>query len=311
MKVLLLGTNGVTANDPEYYERYLDFFKTAAQQSRTELEVVYCMVDDLFIAVGDGQFSIRDMRNGHELSEFQAVLIRGHIHEHVDVVKTVSMYLQQHGIPGINDYSMFRTASKLIQAVHFQVYGLPVAQTVFVTPAVVAALDRLPFEFPCIMKATNGSHGNFNYKVAGAEDVTRVLEEDGDKHKFVLQRFMPNDCDYRVLIAGDEVMVIKRTAVEDSHLNNTSKGGDAVLVDAGSLPSEIIEQSRHIVKKIHMTIAGVDVLYDQSRDAYSFLEVNSQPQLMTGAFVPEKAEMIGRYFHVLAGNTGSAANQAA
>jgi glutathione synthase/RimK-type ligase-like ATP-grasp enzyme len=180
--------------------------------------------------------------------------------------------------------------------VHFHVYGLPVAQTVFITPAVVRNLDKLSFGFPCIMKATNGSHGNFNYKLQGSEEVERVLTEDEGKHTFVLQRFMPNDCDFRILVAGNEVMVIKRSALGDSHLNNTSKGGDAELVDPASLPAAIIAQARDIVQKIGMTVAGVDVLYDQSTGNYSFLEVNSQPQLMTGAFVDEKAELMGAFF---------------
>jgi len=302
MHILLLGTKGIAADNDLYYGQYLDFFHKAVESTGTSetLEVVHALVDDLFIAVGDGNFSIRDMRNNRELSDYSAVIIRGHIHEHVDVVKTVSMYLNEANIPVVNDYSMFRTASKLIQAVHFQIYGLPVAQTVFVTPAVAANLDKLPFGFPCIMKATNGSHGNYNYKLQGPEEVSKILEEDGDKHSFVLQRFMPNDCDYRVLIAGDGVLIIKRSALGDSHLNNTSQGGDAELIDASALPLEIIEQSKHIVEKIKMTIAGVDVLYDKSTGKYSFLEVNSQPQLMTGAFVEEKAKLIGTFLASIA-----------
>ncbi len=297
MKILLLGTRGIAADNEQYYGQYLDFFKTAVGHSgQADLEVVHALVDELFIAVGDGSFTIRDMANGHDLASYSAVLIRGHIHEHVDVVKTVSVYLKQHNIPVINDYSTFRTASKLMQAVHFHIHGLPVASTVFVTPAVVANLAELPFGFPCIMKATNGSHGNYNYKLDGPDDVARVLAEDGGKHGFVLQRFMPNDCDYRILVAGTSLLVIKRSAVGDSHLNNTSKGGGAELVSPDTLPAEIISQAQHIVTKINMTIAGVDVLYDTSTDTYSFLEVNSQPQLMTGAFVDEKAKLIGEFF---------------
>lgn len=297
MKILLLGTRGIAADNEQYYGQYVDFFRQAvsAAGKDDELDVVHALVDDLFIAVGDGQFSIRDMRNGHELAEYAAIIIRGHIHEHVDVVKTVSVYAHGKNVPVVNDYSMFRTASKLIQAVNFEVYGLPVGQTVFVTPAVADNLDQLPFGFPCIMKATNGSHGNYNYKLEGPEDVARILAEDGDKHTFVLQRFMPNDCDYRVLIAGNHVRLIKRSALADSHLNNTSKGGDAELVDIAELPAEIIEQAKLIIAKIGMSIAGVDVLYDKSTDSYSFLEVNSQPQLMTGAFVPEKEKLIGAF----------------
>jgi len=299
MKILLLGTKGIVEDVEAYYSQYLDFFKQAATQSSQQLQVEFTLVHDLFITVGDGEFSIVNMRTGRDLADYDAVLIRGHIHEHVDVVKSVSMYLGQKGIPAINDYSAFRTSSKLIQAVQFQVYGLPVGKTVFVNQAVLDNLDKLPFDFPCIMKATNGSHGNYNYKLEKADDIAQILADDNGKHTFVLQRFMPNDCDYRVLLAGEQLLIIKRMALGDSHLNNSSKGGSTELVDPSELPDEIIKQCRHIARKLNQTIAGVDVLYDKSNDSFSFLEVNSQPQLMTGAFVEEKAKLMAALFDSL------------
>lgn len=298
MKILLLGTKGVRHDNDQYYDEYVDFFQAAATTSGTGLEVVYALVDDLFIAVGDGTFSIRDTRNDADLSEYKAVLIRGHVHQHVDVIKAVSVYLKRSGVSVINDYSGYRSSSKLVQAVQLHESGLPVASTVFVTSAVLKNLSSLPFAMPCIMKATNGSHGNFNYKVASLSDIENHMMHDSDRD-FVLQRYMPNQADYRILLIGSEVMIIKRSAPAGTHLNNTSQGGNAELVNVSELPEQVIEQSRLIAAQMGMTIAGVDVLYDTAQESYSFLEINAQPQLMTGAFIQEKGALISAYFKSL------------
>jgi glutathione synthase/RimK-type ligase-like ATP-grasp enzyme len=300
MKILLLGTRTTAPNPDAYYAPYLDFFKSASVRSSSKPEIAYALTDDLFIAIGDGEFTVRDMRNDVDLSEYGAVIIRGDTFAYVDCMRSVSAYLRHHGVPSINDYSTYRSPSKLAQALQFYEHGLPVAQTVLVTPAVVAHLDKLSFGFPCIMKATHSSYGNSNYKLEKPEDVARILAEDAGKHTFVLQRFTPNDCDYRVLVAGDEVLVIKRTAIGGSHLNNTSKGAEATLAGLSALPAEVIRMSQDIAKKLNMTLAGVDVLYDQSTGSYSFLEVNSQPQLVTGAFIDEKGHVMSNFFDSIA-----------
>lgn len=299
MKILLLGTKATAANNAAYYQDYLDFFEKAITYSEQPLEVGYAIFDDLIITVGDGDFSILDTRGGHDLKEYGMILLRGHVREHFDVVKAVSIYVKSYGVPVLNDYSTFRSSSKLIQAVQFHELSVPVARTIFVTPAVLRMASAFPLGFPCIMKATYGSHGNHNYLVKDLEDIVRRQAENPG-HEFVLQRYVPNDCDYRVLLIGSEFMIIKRTAGVGSHLNNTSRGGTAELIDGASLPPVIIEQSRRVARKLGMTIAGVDVLYDSVTGTYVFLEINSQPQLMTGACVDEKAKLLGAYLRTAA-----------
>lgn len=302
MELLFVATRGVDGNNGRYYDPYWEFFGRAAGYSGVkDLQIAYARIDDLFIAVGDGSFVIRDMANGKDLSEYGAVLIRGHLDRCVDGVKAVSLYLRQWNIPVVNDYATIHTGSKLIQAVNFHMHELPVASTVLVTQVVAANPADLPFGFPCIMKATNGSRGNFNYKIDGPEDVGRVLAQDGSMRNFVLQRFVPNDGDYRILVAGNGFLIMKRSAVDGSHLNNVSQGASAELVDPGTLPVEVVEQARRIVREVGMAVAGVDVLYDEGTGSCSFLEVNPQPEFVNNVFPSAKAELVGGFLGELAG----------
>jgi glutathione synthase/RimK-type ligase-like ATP-grasp enzyme len=89
---------------------------------------------------------------------------------------------------------------------------------------------------------------------------------------------------------GREPLVIKRTSAGGSHMNNTSQGGSAELDE---LPVGLLEQSKSLAKELKMTVAGVDILRDKQTGEMLFLEVNSQPQLLTGAFVDKKKKLFG------------------
>lgn len=295
MKILLIG-NRQTADDPEqYYEQYLDFFRSAVAITGETADLQKTLFDDLYIEVGDGVVRVYDTRNHVDIKDVGKLLIRGKgFRNFFDVLRCISAYAAHHNVPVINDYSGFRDSSKLGQALTFELLGLPVASTVYVTQAVLDERHALPFGFPCIMKATFGAHGNDNYLVHSLEEVKKIQHASPDL-RFVLQRFVPNDNDFRLLVVGDTVLAIARKAVGSSHLNNTSQGGTAYLVDLQDLPPRMIEDAVRVARHLDMSFAGVDALIDSQTGAYSFLEVNSQPQLMSGAFVDEKAKLVGAY----------------
>jgi glutathione synthase/RimK-type ligase-like ATP-grasp enzyme len=300
MHVLIIGNAGVSSIDDEaYFGRYADFLQGAVERD-TNIAADFTFFDDLYIGIGDGKFTIYDTRHKRHLNESDVLLLRGTaFRQYYDVIKSLSVYAAENGMVCINDYSGFRDSSKLTQALQFHQLGLPCAYSVYVTGAVLRGQYPLGIEFPCIMKATFGSHGNDNYLVSSLEEASEIAGRD-TKKKFVLQRFVPNEKDYRLLIVDDEVMVIGRSPVEGSHLNNTSQGGAAELEHTDVVPTDILEGARHIAKHLDMLIAGVDVLSDKNTGDFYFLEVNAQPQLMTGAFTEVKSEAIGRLLHRLA-----------
>lgn len=302
MKVIIIGSSidVPTPKEQEYYQQYVDFFAKSAQNSTKSVEVFSALLEDLFIQVGEGIFSIFDTRNQLNLSEYACIFFRGsNFKASMDVVVTINEYAKKHGIPTVNSYANFRDSSKLLQASNFESIGVPVAQTLLVNTALFEHFDTLEnWKFPCIMKARYGSHGDDNYLVKNLNEVREISVQSSDKG-FVLQRFIENDGDFRILLVGDEALVIGRSAQEGSHLNNTSQGGAATLIDSTSVPEAVLNDARKITQFYGMTIAGVDVLQSKESGEYFFLEVNSQPQLMTGAFVDKKEQMLGKLFDTL------------
>ena len=300
MKLLILGnTDGApTERNRQYYQEYVDFFMASAKSVDDSIVVHAALVDDLAISVGDGSFSIFDTLHGVDIADYDAIFVRAdQLRKYMGTIAAINEYAAMHNIKVVNDYRNARDSSKLLQAVQFEKLDIPVARTLLVTGGLLRNMPS-DWKFPCIMKATHGSHGNDNHLVQTVEEVERIAAETPDK-PFVLQRFVPNDGDFRILMIGDEVITIGRKAAEGSHLNNTSQGGEAVMVPVDSLPAKIITDAKKIMNELRMTIAGVDVLIDKETGDYYFLEVNAQPQLMTGAFLDEKSRLLGKLFEQL------------
>lgn len=304
MKVLLIGNKdrAKDINDEQlenYYSEYLDFFRKASKKSQTKPLMNFCLIDDLYIEVGDGVFNIYDTRNDVSLADYDLVLIRGGgLRERTDAVKVISSYLNYNKIKVVNDYSSFKTSSKLAQALQFYEMDIPVSKTIYVTKAITSKKYNLSIGFPCIMKAALGAHGDNNFLVKNIEEVIEISEKNKEVD-FVLQRFVPNDGDFRLLVVGGDVLVIGRKATKGTHLNNTSKGGGAELTNIEDIPKKIIDSAITITKHLNMSFSGVDVIRDSTSGDYYFLEVNSQPQLMSGAFVDKKIDMIARFFDLV------------
>lgn len=304
MKVLIIGGTKDTPGqkEREYYQRYLDFFTRSARMTTEKVTIATTLIDDLIIQVGDGTMSIYDTSNQCELTDYNVFFFRGdRFRTYIDALSTINMYANYHNITMINDYSNVRDSSKLLQAIHFETINIPIVKTLNVNTALMNNINHVnDWKFPCIMKAKHGSHGNDNYLVNSIDEVREISKRQSDK-SFVLQRFVPNDGDYRILIIGDQTIVIGRSAQEGTHLNNTSKGGLAAEVAIDSLPKEVIEQAHAIAQHFKMTIAGVDVLQDKNTGEFYFLEVNDQPQLISGAFIDTKNHLLGTLLKQLEG----------
>ncbi len=148
------------------------------------------------------------------------------------------------------------------------------------------------FSFPLIMKDKGGTRGQTNYLIRDELHMQEVMQAH-PQITFVLQEFIPNDGDYRVIVAGDEVkLVIHRKAQGDSHLNNTSQGGSATIVPNTELPSSILEDCVRATKFYGRQFTGVDIVRSKQDGKYYCFEINRAPQIESASFRQEKAHIL-------------------
>jgi glutathione synthase/RimK-type ligase-like ATP-grasp enzyme len=157
--------------------------------------------------------------------------------------------------------------------------------------------DNPPIDYPLIVKASDGYGGNDNHLIKNYTELVATLEAN-PKTEYIVQAFIPNDCDYRCLVMGGEiVLVLKRSrdAKADTHLNNTSQGATGEVVALASLPEAaraVVVKAAHVLGREQF--AGVDLLIDKNTNQPYVLEVNQTPQIEIGAATDEKmAALLG------------------
>lgn len=132
------------------------------------------------------------------------------------------------------------------------------------------------FGLPFIVKAAEGIQGNKVFLVDNEEIYRRCLEDiSGD---IVIQKFIPNDGDYRVFMLGGEVYkVFKRVAQNSDFKNNMSLGAKGEAVNDPELLKQLGAIATTIVEKMDIEIGGVDIIKSSTNGELYFLEVNINP----------------------------------
>ena len=141
------------------------------------------------------------------------------------------------------------------------------------------------------MKKRGASRGADNFLIESKQELIEALEQ--NRRQFLVQRYVPNDGDLRVIVMNGEVVrVIKRHRVEGSHLSNTSQGAKADIIDVSEMTPQIIDMSIKASYVCNREITGVDVMINTENGDPIILEVNNMPQLVSGAFVEEKVKAL-------------------
>lgn len=152
------------------------------------------------------------------------------------------------------------------------------------------------YNFPVIVKGSGGDRGTRVFKVDNLEDMEKLVRdlrksETDEGKRYMLQEYIPNDGDYRVLVLGDKVLgVMKRSSQSVAEFkNNYSAGG---RVEVAELPEEIKQLALKSAKVCGLAVAGVDVAFrDFDLKKPVIWEVNKGPQFKgfmqaTGIDVP-------------------------
>ncbi|MET1033375.1 MAG: hypothetical protein ABWX94_02660 [Candidatus Saccharimonadales bacterium] len=277
----------------------LAFHAHMAANFGDEFTLVTAFLDRIVYTLSQDSFEAHDAVTGVSLRDFDCVYMRG---PKLQKLGTQAFYLSRfcaiNGIACINDYSLFYSGTKVAQTIVFQEEQAPFLKTLYAinkTDLVRRAAQTLGF--PYILKTNVGSHGDSNYLVRTQEAADAILADEPDTD-FLAQAYCPNDRDYRLLIMGKKHLIFERRGTDGSHLNNTSKGGEATRTDE-ALPPAIVKKAYDISKRLNLMVSGVDVMPHLETGEFYFLEINSQPQLYSGALLPEKMEYLRGFLHEL------------
>jgi len=293
-KVLLLTspkTGGLRTNSQ--YSVMADFATKVSEDDACTLE--FSSIDQLEFIIAENNVQIFDTHNSVDLSSYDVVYMRN-IPQALGYFKAVQVYVMHHGHKVIGSPELPEVSSeKVAQMVQLALADVPVPDT-YVTWRRHALQVRLEkqSEWPIVLKANIAMKGDDNFLVSSLEEAQSKINELAESGGYLLQPYIENDGDYRVLFIGDsDPLVFLRTAQPGSHLNNTSKGGRADII----ANSEFDPSAMLIARKTYeltMGIAGVDVMWDINKQRWLVLETNLAASLSTGALLDDKAASFAR-----------------
>ena len=230
---------------------------------------------------------IRRMHNkkdpkGFEITSDTVAIIRGSITRKdswMDIVST----LEKDGICVVNSRQCisicadkYRTYLKLAD------YSINQPKTALITDAEKSkeAFEKLNTKYPIILKTLRGSKGVgvlFVESEKGLDSLCQVLYKQDEDADLLLQEFIPNDYDVRVLVLGGKVLAnMKRPVIEGDFRSNVSQGSEPVKID---LTEVEITECLKAAKAVGGLWTAVDFIPSKNREKEPphILEVNSSP----------------------------------
>jgi len=154
------------------------------------------------------------------------------------------------------------------------------------------------FSFPVIIKGSGGDRGTRVFKADNIDELENLVKElrkseTEEGKRYMLQEYIPNDGDYRVLVLGKKVLgVMKRSSQDKAEFRNNYSAGGAVEV--ANLPQEVLDLAVKAADVCGLWVAGVDVAFrNNDINKPVIWEVNKGPQFKgfmqaTGIDVPKE-----------------------
>lgn len=254
-------------------------------------DIVFCTSFDFDLSIVNGESDVFCPTSHTSLKQYKKVVwFITPEHQHIDMLSAISCMARKHGINMLDD-SFTNTSGKLYEMFRFNEVGLPVPDTFYGSREFLCnSLEKIGGVG--VLKATHSAKGKDNFLVHSSEEIAEILDQNPTTD-FILQNFIPNDGDYRVVtIDFEPKMVIYRSSNGSDHRNNTSLGGSAKIIPLNEVDPEILNMAAKAARATNIRLAGVDIIQNRETGNYALLEINRTPQLLSGSFIEEKSEII-------------------
>jgi glutathione synthase/RimK-type ligase-like ATP-grasp enzyme len=252
--------------------------------------------EDVIFSIETGNVRIVDTKSQIDIADADLVVAvnwykGGSLAIYRDVAYSIALYLESKAVPFWNrEMIEQRSVSKLSAMTLFALHGIDVPKTYYSLDGMLL-VKEVPALFPVVAKDAMASRGHRNYLLENADDLRHRVHVPAAPNRLLVQEAVPNDGDLRIVCFDNKpVFALQRRRNSDAtHLNNTSQGGTAQIVELHHLPQNVIDTCTRICKLMGRDMAGIDILpATDGSGRFVYLEANAVPQLTSGAYVEQK-----------------------
>lgn len=275
--------------------KHLVLVRNAARKLKVELDLV--SYNNVCFETETGKISLR----GKNVNDYDVLFFRT-TGKHWEEVDLIINSIEREDIVVVDPLVKFGKPSyacKAWQMLKLKEAGIDIPKSIYGSLWYLYEKmgESIPaFNFPIIVKGSGGDRGTRVFKANNLEELEKLVRdlrktETEEGRRYLLQEYIENDGDFRVLILGEKVLgVMKRARVsKDEFRNNYSAGG---TVEVADLPEEVKQLAVKAAKICGLAVAGVDVAFrDFDMKKPVIWEVNKGPQFKgfmkaTGVDVP-------------------------
>ena len=247
-------------------------------------EVYVCKVEGAIITFENNVYKIfnSDDEEGFEINKDTVAIVRGSIRFKKSYLDILSR-LEKIGVCMVNNRETVEiSADKYRTYIKLQDFGLTQPKTVLIPNEDTwkDALKSLDSKFPIIMKTLEGSKGVgvlFIESERQIESLIQLLYSQNENVDLLIQEYIKNDNDIRVIVLGGKVIAsMKREVVEGDFRSNVSQGAK---VEEYSLTELEVEQCLLAAKAVDGSWTAVDFIPSKNPKKIPphILEVNHSP----------------------------------
>jgi glutathione synthase/RimK-type ligase-like ATP-grasp enzyme len=280
-------------------------FFAGLKKTNKNMKFIFVGLDELDFNVSRDQGNRVIIHNtGKDISEFDLVYFRV-INFNLDIAAVAADYLKKKRVPFTDRLvlSYVTPVNKLYQYFCLNSFDIDVPNSTFIIPERLSkSFSQLKKDLglPFVLKDIYGKKGRNITLVSNKEEFESACKKAKSKDvKLLAQEFIEHDGHYRLLIFGKRIemimFLIHKLANPRLKGMISKEKSQTKLIDEHAIPGEIRMSSIEAANYLNIDIAGVDMIQDKESGIWYCLEVNENPQLVTGSFIKEKEESFTEY----------------
>ncbi|MBI2356796.1 hypothetical protein HYV12_01970 [Candidatus Dojkabacteria bacterium] len=214
-----------------------------------------------------------------------------------DLAVAVKNYLDFHGV-----YTTYveNSSSKLTDLMSFVLEGLICPDSYYIENSkLLSNIKRIEDTcgYPMIMKDSKGCGGENAEYISSREELVESINKRKVDIKYIFQRFIPNNYDWGILVANNEVVSGERSSPKKGEFRNNSKvGATEDFVTVEEIPQNVKDIAINASKALGLDWSRSDIVIDKNTGLPYLLEVNRFPGITVDSTEVSGATLFLRSF---------------
>ncbi len=155
------------------------------------------------------------------------------------------------------------------------------------------------FGFPLIAKEISMQKGKgvFILKSQSDFDTLPMIDSQGRENKYLFQKYIAIEKEYRILVLGDKVGVWEEKIQNDPEefRHNISQGAEEEFLDLNKIPKEMADIATTGSSALNLQMAGVDLAIEKGTNKPYLIEINRGPGLTYDTNISPEIDEIAKF----------------